>query len=130
MAKPSSPKSLPTRPNPSLPTPPPRETLGCNPRADLACVDRTFREWKRDQLMRDGVTIQLPETVLVDPDVTVGEDTILEPTVQLLGKTKIGARCTIRTGSVLRDATLGDDVLVEPHCVIENSRLQSEVILG
>src|SRR5713226_880225 len=110
--------------------PDPRETLGCNTRADLAGVDRTFREWKRDQLMRDGVTIQLPETVLVDPDVTVGEDTILEPTVQLLGKTKIGARCTIRTGSVLRDATLGDDVLVEPHCVIDSSRLESEVILG
>jgi len=108
----------------------PRETLGCNTRADLADVDRTFREWKRDQLMRDGVTIQLPETVLVDPDVTVGEDTILEPTVQLLGKTKIGARCTIRTGSVLREATLGDDVLVEPHCVIDSSRLESEVILG
>ena len=80
--------------------PDPRETLGCNTRADLAGVDRTFREWKRDQLMRDGVTIQLPETVLVDPDVTVGEDTIVEPTVQLLGKTRIGMRCTIRTGSV------------------------------
>jgi bifunctional UDP-N-acetylglucosamine pyrophosphorylase/glucosamine-1-phosphate N-acetyltransferase len=110
--------------------PDPRETLGCNTRADLAGVDRTFREWKRDQLMRDGVTIQLPETVLVDPDVTVGEDTILEPTVQLLGKTKIGARSIIRTGSVLRDATLGDDVLVEPHCVIDSSRLESGVILG
>ena len=80
--------------------------------------------------MRDGVTIQLPETVMVDPDVIVGEDTILEPTVQLLGKTRIGARCTIRTGSVLREATLGDDVLVEPHCVIDSSRLESEVILG
>src|SRR4029077_11683115 len=45
--------------------PDPREALGCNTRADLAGVDRTFREWKRDQLMRDGVTIQLPETVLV-----------------------------------------------------------------
>ena len=110
--------------------PDPRETLGCNTRADLAGVDRTFREWKRDQLMRDGVTIQLPETVIVDPDVTVGEDTILEPTVQLLGKTKIGMRCTIRTGSVLRDTMLGDDVLVEPHCVIDSSRLESEVILG
>ena len=108
----------------------PREALGCNTRADLAGVDRTFREWKRDQLMRDGVTIQLPETVLVDPDVTVGEDTILEPCVQLLGKTRIGVRCTIRTGSVLHDTTLGDDVLVEPHCVFTQSRLESEVVIG
>src|SRR6266702_1303122 len=81
-----------------------REVLGCNTRADLAEVDRVFRERKRNALMDDGVTIQLPETVLIDPDVVAGEDTVIEPGVQLLGKTKIGARCTIRTGSVLTDA--------------------------
>src|SRR6266849_4953957 len=107
-----------------------REVLGCNTRADLAEVDRIFRELKRNALMDDGVTIQLPETVLIDPEVTAGEDTIIEPGVQLLGKTKIGARCTIRTGSVLSDMLLGDDVLVEPHCVAVQSRLGNNVIVG
>ena len=111
-------------------SPDPREILGCNTRADLAEVDRIFREWKRAALMDDGVTILLPETVLVDPDVTAGEDTIIEPCVQLLGKTKIGARCRIRTGSVLTDAILGDDVTVEPHCVVSQSRLDAEVRIG
>ncbi|HXM97851.1 MAG TPA: NTP transferase domain-containing protein, partial [Candidatus Dormibacteraeota bacterium] len=37
-----------------------REALGCNTRADLAEVDRTFREWKRAELMDAGVTILLP----------------------------------------------------------------------
>jgi bifunctional UDP-N-acetylglucosamine pyrophosphorylase/glucosamine-1-phosphate N-acetyltransferase len=108
----------------------PREALGCNTRADLAEVDRVFREWKRNALMNDGVTMQLPETVLLDPDVMAGEDTVLEPGVQLLGKTKIGARCTIRTGSVLTDAILGDDVVVEPHCVVAQSRLDDRVTVG
>jgi len=108
----------------------PREALGCNTRADLAGVDRTFREWKCEALMSDGVTIQLPETVLVDPDVSVGEDTVLEPCVQLLGKTKIGARCTIRTASVLHDMTVDDGVIVEPHCVLTASRVESEVVIG
>ncbi len=107
-----------------------REVLGCNSRADLAEVDRVFREWKRNALMDAGVTIQLPESVLIDPDVNAGEDTIIEPGVQLLGKTKIGARCTIRTGSVLTDAILGDDVTVEPHCVVAQSRLDDRVIIG
>ena len=107
-----------------------REVLGCNTRGDLAEVDRVFRERKRNALMDDGVTIQLPETVLIDPEVTAGEDTIIEPGVQLLGKTKIGARCTIRTGSVLSDAILGDDVTVEPHCVVTESRLDDRVIIG
>ena len=107
-----------------------REVLGCNTRADLSEVDRLFRERKRNSLMDDGVTIQLPETVLIDPEVTVGEDTVVEPAVQLLGKTKIGARCTIRTGSVLTNAILGDDVTVEPHCVVAQSRLDDRVIIG
>ncbi len=108
----------------------PREVLGCNTRADIAEVDRIFREWKRNALMDAGVTIQLPETVVIDPDVTAGEDTIIEPGVHLLGKTKIGARCTIRTGSVLTDAILGDEVKVEPHCVVVESRLDDGVMIG
>jgi bifunctional UDP-N-acetylglucosamine pyrophosphorylase / glucosamine-1-phosphate N-acetyltransferase len=107
-----------------------REALGCNTRADLAEVDRVFREWKRTALMNAGVTIQLPETVLVDPEVTAGEDTVIEPGVQLLGKTKIGTRCTVRTGSVLSDALLGDDIVVEPHCVVAQSRLDDRVTIG
>jgi bifunctional UDP-N-acetylglucosamine pyrophosphorylase / glucosamine-1-phosphate N-acetyltransferase len=110
--------------------PDPREVLGCNTRADLAEVDRIFREWKRNALMAAGVSIQLPETVLIDPEVTAGEDTVIEPAVHLLGKTKIGARCLIRTGSVLTNAVLGDDVIVEPHCVIANSRLDERVTVG
>jgi bifunctional UDP-N-acetylglucosamine pyrophosphorylase / glucosamine-1-phosphate N-acetyltransferase len=107
-----------------------REVLGCNTRVDLAEVDRVFREWKRNALMDAGVTIQLPETVLIDPEVTAAEDTTIEPCVQLLGKTKIGARCTIRSGSILSDAILADDVTVEPHCVVAESRLDDGVTIG
>jgi bifunctional UDP-N-acetylglucosamine pyrophosphorylase/glucosamine-1-phosphate N-acetyltransferase len=107
-----------------------REVLGCNTRADLAEVDRIFREWKRNTLMDEGVTIQLPETVLIDPEVVAGEDTVIEPCVQLLGKTKMGARCTVRTGSVLNDAVLGDDVTVEAHCQVAESRLENGVTVG
>lgn len=107
-----------------------REVLGCNTRADLAEVDRILRERKRAELMEAGVTIQLPETVVIDPDVTAGEDTVIEAGVQLLGKTNIGERCTIRTGSVLHNSVLSDDVTVEAHCVVTESRLDDRVIIG
>jgi len=107
-----------------------REVLGCNTRADLAEVDRVFRERKRQELQAAGVTIQLPETVLVDPQVTVGEDSIIESGVQLLGKTKLGVRCTVATGSVLHDAILGDGVTVRAHTLIEQSRLEDGTIAG
>ena len=107
-----------------------REVLGCNTRQDLSAVDQVFREWKRQALMDSGVTIHLPETVLIDADVAAGEDTVLEPCVQLLGVTKIGARCNIRTGSVLTDAILGDDVTVEAHSLVAQSRIDSDVVIG
>lgn len=108
----------------------PREILGCNTRADLAEVDRVFRERKCAALMEAGVTIQLPETVLVDPEVTAGEDTVVEAGVQLLGKTRIGARCRVGAGSILHDTTLGDEVVVEPHCMTTESRLDNRVHIG
>jgi bifunctional UDP-N-acetylglucosamine pyrophosphorylase / glucosamine-1-phosphate N-acetyltransferase len=107
-----------------------REMLGCNTRADLAEADRALRGWKREQLMRGGVTIQLPETVLIDPEVTIGEDTVIEACVQLLGKTKIGARCVVKTGSVVHNCLLGDTVTVEAHCVMSESKLEADVVVG
>jgi len=106
------------------------EVLGCNTRADLADVDLVFRRRKRAELMAAGVTIQLPETVVVDPDVTVGADTILEPGVQLLGRSRVGAECTIRTGSILSDSLLEDRVLVKPYSVINTSHVSAGAQIG
>jgi len=108
----------------------PREILGCNTRASLALVDRIFRARKAAELMDAGVTIYLPETVLIDPEVTAGEDTIIEPGVQLLGKTRIGARCRIHTGAVLQDMCVEDDAEILPHSVMVSSRLGANTIVG
>jgi bifunctional UDP-N-acetylglucosamine pyrophosphorylase / glucosamine-1-phosphate N-acetyltransferase len=106
------------------------EVLGCNTRADLAAVDAVFRRRKRAAIMDAGVTIEMPETVLIDPDVTVGADSRIEPCVQLLGKTRIGEGCTIRTGSVLSDAVLEDNVLVKPHTMVIASHLSRGTQVG
>jgi bifunctional UDP-N-acetylglucosamine pyrophosphorylase/glucosamine-1-phosphate N-acetyltransferase len=108
----------------------PDEVLGCNTRADLAAVDAVFRRRKRAELMDAGVTIELPETVLIDPEITAGADTRIEPCVQLLGKTRIGAACTIRTGSVLTDAVLEDNVLVKPYSLVTASHLSRGAQVG
>jgi bifunctional UDP-N-acetylglucosamine pyrophosphorylase / glucosamine-1-phosphate N-acetyltransferase len=108
----------------------PDEVLGCNTRADLAAVDAVFRRRKRAAVMDAGVTIELPETVLIDPEVAVGADTHIEPAVQLLGKTRIGTGCTIRTGSVLSDAVLEDDVTVKPYSMVIASHLSRDTQTG
>jgi bifunctional UDP-N-acetylglucosamine pyrophosphorylase/glucosamine-1-phosphate N-acetyltransferase len=106
------------------------EILGCNTRASLADVDRIFRARKAAELMDAGVSIYLPETVVIDPEVTAGPDTVIEPCVQLLGETRIGARCKIQTGSVLHDVRVDDDVTVGAHCVATSSRLHARATIG
>jgi bifunctional UDP-N-acetylglucosamine pyrophosphorylase/glucosamine-1-phosphate N-acetyltransferase len=106
------------------------EVLGCNTRADLAAVDLAFRHRKRNELMAAGVSMLMPETILVDPDVTVGPDTLLEPGVQLLGKSRIGAGCTIATGSILSDVTVGDRVIIKPYSVMYSSFIAAEAQVG
>ena len=108
----------------------PDEVLGCNTRADLAAVDAVLRRRKRAELMDAGVTMELPETVLIDPEVTAGADTRIEPCVQLLGRTRIGAGCTIRTGSILTDAVLEDNVLVKPYSLVTASHLSRGTQVG
>jgi len=107
-----------------------QEILGCNTRAHLADVDRVFRARKAAELMDAGVTIYLPETVVVDPEVTAGPDTIIEPCVQLLGHTRIGARCRIQTGAVLEDMRVEDGAQVLPHCVMVSSKLGPNTMVG
>ena len=106
------------------------ELLGINTKVELAEVDRLFRARKATELMLDGVTIERPETVSIDLDVSVGPDTVIEPNVRLLGTTAIGANARIGTGSVISNSQLADGVLIAPYCVIDDSRIGEAAHVG
>jgi bifunctional UDP-N-acetylglucosamine pyrophosphorylase / glucosamine-1-phosphate N-acetyltransferase len=101
----------------------PNEALGINDRAQLAEVDAIFRERKRRQLMRDGVTLVKPETITVDAAVEIGPDTIIEPFAQILGATKIGADCTVGACSIVQDSVLEDGVEVGAFTMVATSHV-------
>ena len=107
-----------------------RELLGINTRAELAEVDRIFRERKVRELMRDGVTIEKPETVTIDAPVRIAPDTIVEPFAQILGRTKIGEDCRIGACSVIRDSTLAAGVEIAPFTSIADSQIETGARIG
>lgn len=108
----------------------PSEILGINTRVELAEADQIFRQRKIHELMLAGVTVQRPETVSVDTGVTVGQDTIIGPFVQLLGRTVIGSECMVGACSILENAELADGSKVHPFCVIQDSRLATGAEAG
>jgi len=114
----------------SVPADDPIEVLGINTRAELARLDAQLRDRKCADLMSSGVTIYRPETCVIDADVTIGTDTVVEPFVQLLGRTTIGSDCRIRSYSVISNSTLADNVTVRPGCIVDQSTVASSAILG
>ena len=114
----------------ALSTDRPTEVLGANRRAELAELDAAMRRQKCEELMDAGVTIYRPETCILDAEVQVAADTVLEPFVQLLGHTKIGSDCRVRSYSVIRDAEIGDAVEVRVGCVIQESKVEKGALLG
>ena len=108
----------------------PSEVLGGNTRAELADIDQHLRMSKCRQLMADGVSIFYPTTCVIDADVVVAPDTVIEPYVQLLGKTWIGAACRIRSYSVIRDSEIGEGVLVRPGSVMEEATVGAGAVIG
>ncbi|OBG22166.1 bifunctional UDP-N-acetylglucosamine diphosphorylase/glucosamine-1-phosphate N-acetyltransferase GlmU [Mycobacterium sp. 852002-51057_SCH5723018] len=59
-----------------------------------------------------GVTIVDPATTWIDVDVSIGRDTVIRPGTELLGATRIGARCVVGPGTTLTDVTVGDGASV------------------
>ena len=114
----------------ATPTENPSEILGSNTRAELVELDHKMRRAKCEKLMSDGVTIFYPETCVIDSDVEAGADTTIEPFVQLLGKTRVGSDCRIRSYSVIKDSQIGDGVQIRPGCILDNARVANSAQLG
>ena len=106
------------------------EVLGVNTRMELAELDAKLRAQKTRELMEAGITIFRPETCDIDADVEIGPDTVIEPFVQIIGQTKIGSDCRIRSYSVITNCEIGDNVLIRPGCMMEDSIVRDSAEIG
>jgi len=106
------------------------EVLGANTIAELVALDANLRLKTANRLMAQGVTIFRPESCVIDAGVEVAADTVVEPFVQLLGRTRIGTGCLIRSYSVIENCTLGDGVLVRQSCILTDSTIAGGAKIG
>ncbi len=111
-------------------TPNPHEVLGGNTRAELVALDQQLRMAKCQQLMAAGVTVFYPQTCLIDSEAEIGPDSVIEPFVQILGKTRIGSDCRIRSFSVINKSEIADGVVIRPGCVLDEARVGAGAVLG
>jgi bifunctional UDP-N-acetylglucosamine pyrophosphorylase/glucosamine-1-phosphate N-acetyltransferase len=106
------------------------ELLGINTRVELAAVDQIFRARKVQELMLAGVTIEKPETVTIDASVRIGEDSIVGPFAQILGRTEIGEDCRIGACSIVENSMLGSGVEIAPFSSVADSEIETGAKIG
>lgn len=95
----------------------PALVLGVNDRVQLAEVTALAQRRILEHHMRNGVTIVDPSSTYVGAEVTIGQDTTLEPGTTIKGTTEIGANCVIRQ-SYVDQAILHDGVTVGPFAYL------------
>jgi bifunctional UDP-N-acetylglucosamine pyrophosphorylase / glucosamine-1-phosphate N-acetyltransferase len=107
----------------------PDEALGVNDRVQLAQVRAIAQRRILDAHGRAGVTIVDPASTLIDVGVSIGEDTVVEPSSFLRGDTTIGRRCSVGPLTTLIDATLHDAVTI-PHSYVVSAQIESQATVG
>ncbi|MGE0179994.1 MAG: NTP transferase domain-containing protein, partial [Sphingomonas sp.] len=74
----------------------PAEVEGVNSRSELARLELSWQQRRRDAAMADGVSLIAPDTVWFSHDTVIGRDTVVEPNVIFGPGVDIGERATIR----------------------------------
>lgn len=107
----------------------PDETMGVNDRVDLAKAEQWMKHHINQKHMLQGVTLIDPEHTYIGADVEIGTDTIIYPNVMIQGETKIGSHVEILPNSFLRNAIIGDDVVIDSSKVVE-SQVDAHTTIG
>ena len=106
------------------------EALGVNDKVQLAFLESVCRQRAARELMLAGVTVADPARIDVRGRVTHGKDVFIDVNVVLEGTVKLGDRVRVGPGCVIRDAEIGDDTQVFPHCVIEGAVIGPRCNIG
>ncbi len=104
------------------------ECLGVNDRVQLAQVSKILYARTAKKHMLSGVTILDPACTYIDPETTIGQDTVIYPGV-ILEKCKIGSNVTLYQGSRIVDSQIGDASDVQ-NSVVLNAVIGSHTTVG
>lgn len=97
------------------------ETLGTNDRAQLAEARQILQKRINHQHMLNGVTIENPENTFISPQVRIGQDTVIQSGVYLIGDVTIGVGNVITANTTIENSTIGDRNHIESSKIIDST---------
>ncbi len=105
------------------------EIIGVNTRVHLAEATAAMQRRINRRWMLSGVTMISPQDTWIEPQVTLGQDTILWPNTHLKGRTTVGQGCEIGPNTIVQDTVIGNRCKIVAS-VLESAVLEDDVDIG
>lgn len=96
------------------------DVLGVNSRVELAQAHATLQYRRNRELMFSGVTLYAPETTMIEPNCTIGQDTSIHGNVTISGSTTIGSNCLVENGCSLYHCSIGAGSTIGANAVLRH----------
>ena len=106
------------------------EVLGVNTKGQLALLERHYQQGQAARLLDQGVTLADPARFDLRGEVEVGRDVFIDIGVVLEGTVVLGDRVRVGPHCVLRDAVVGAGSTIEAHSVIEAAEIGTNCSIG
>lgn len=106
------------------------ETIGVNDKQQLSFLERAYQQRQADAVMAAGLTLLDPNRFDLRGNLTFGQDSVIDVNVICEGEVALGSRVSIGANCILRDVTLGDDVVVSAFSHIEQATIGNHCRIG
>ena len=106
------------------------EVEGANNRLQLAALERYFQNKQASKLLLEGVMIYDSARFDLRGTLEHGKDVEIDVNVIIEGSVKLGDRVKIGAGCVLKNVVIGNDVEIKPYSVLEDSVVGEKAAIG
>ena len=106
------------------------EVEGVNSRVQLTELERAFQKQLASNLMVNGVTIIDPTRLDIRGDIKAGTDIILDINVILEGNVELGNNVTIEPGCIIRNSRIGEGAIIKAHSILEDAIVAADCEVG
>ena len=103
---------------------------GVNDRKQLATADLIAIKRNIEKHMSNGVTIYQPDTVRIEDNVEIGKDTVIYAGVIIETGSKIGEKCTLKSGCVIINSEIAENTDILEYSHIEGAKIGVNCSIG
>ena len=108
----------------------PIEVQGVNDKKQLSELERSFQKNQADKLLEKGVTIVDPKRFDLRGSLQTGKDCLIDINCVFEGDVRIGNDVHIEPNCIIKDSCVEDGVRIKANSIIEDSEISMNAIVG